>query len=162
MADVPPGDFAGRVQGHRRGPDPRDVYTPTYLGEALRWYDRWLKDIRNGIDQEPPVHIFVHNEGWRAEETWPLKREVRLRFHLGDNGVLDREPGSPGTDEYTADFTHDASFGPPLDASQISVANAMKGRAPFNAGSIGHSRQQMFGVRGNEEGSYVELPVIPR
>ena len=48
-----------------------------------------------------------------------------------------------------ADFTHDASFGPPLDASQISVANAMKGKAPFNAPSFGHSRQQMFGVPGD-------------
>ena len=133
------------------GADPtrENVYTPTYLGEALRWYDRWLKGVRNGIDHEPPVHIFVQNEGWRSEETWPLEREVRLRFHLVGDGLLDREPGDPGTDEYTADFTHDASFGPPLDASQISVANAMKGRAPFNAPSFGHSRQQMFGVPGD-------------
>ena len=133
------------------GADPaRDnVYTPTYLGEAVRWYDRWLKGIRNGIDLEPPVHIFVQNEGWRSEETWPLEHEVRLRFHLTGDGTLDREPGQPGSDEYTADFTHDASFGPPLDASQISVANAMKGRAPFHAPSFGHSRQQMFGVPGD-------------
>ena len=127
-------------------PERENVYTPAYLGEALRWYDRWLKGIRNGIDHEPPVHIFVQNEGWRAEESWPLEREVPTRFHLAGAGTLAREPGGPGSDDYTADFTHDASFGPPLDASQISVANAMKGKPPFNAPSFGHSRQQMFGV----------------
>ena len=127
-------------------PERENVYTPAYLGEALRWYDRWLKGIRNGIDHEPPVHIFVQNEGWRAEESWPLEREVPTRLYLAGAGALAREPGGPGSDDYTADFTHDASFGPPLDASQISVANAMKGKPPFNAPSFGHSRQQMFGV----------------
>ena len=127
-------------------PERENVYTPAYLGEALRWYDRWLKGIRNGIEHEPPVHIFVQNEGWRAEESWPLEREVPTRFYLAGAGALAREPGGPGSDDYTADFTHDASFGPPLDASQISVANAMKGKPPFNAPSFGHSRQQMFGV----------------
>ncbi|MDE2805081.1 MAG: CocE/NonD family hydrolase [Gemmatimonadota bacterium] len=133
------------------GADPtrENIYTEASLGEALRWYDRWLKGIRNGIDAEPPVHIFVNNEGWRAEESWPLEREVPTRFHLDAAGALARQPGDPGSDDYTADFTHDASFGPPLDASQISVANAMKGRPPFNAPSFGHSRQQMFGVPGD-------------
>lgn len=27
--------------------------------EALRWFDRWLKGIDNGIDREPPVHLFA-------------------------------------------------------------------------------------------------------
>ena len=127
-------------------PERENIYTPASLGEALRWYDRWLKGIRNGIDVEPPVYIFVNHEGWRAEESWPLEREAPTRFYLADAGALARQPGEPGGDDYTADFTHDASFGPPLDASQISVANAMKGKQPFNAPSFGHSRQQMFGV----------------
>ena len=130
------------------GADPtrENIYTPASLGEALRWYDRWLKEVRNGIDEEPPVYMFVNNQGWRAEESWPLEREVPTRFYLAGTGALERQPGGPGSDDYTVDFTHDNAFGPPLDASQISVTNAMRGRAPFNAPSVGHSRQQMFGV----------------
>ena len=133
------------------GADParENIYTPAYLGEALRWYDRWLKGIPNGIDYEPPVHIFVQNEGWRAEEHWPLEDEERVRLHLAAEGMLLPEPGEGGADEYLADFTHDGSFGPPLDATEISVANRMRGRPDFNAASFGHSRQQMFGVPGD-------------
>ncbi len=130
------------------GADParENIYTSAFLGEALRWYDRWLKGIGNGIDEEPPVYIFVNNQGWRAEESWPLEREVPTRFYLAGADALERAPGDPGSDDYAADFTHDASYGPPLDASQISVAAAMKGKPPFNAPSFGRSRQQMFGV----------------
>lgn len=130
------------------GADParENIFTPAYLGEALRWYDRWLKGIRNGIDEEPPVYIFVNNQGWRAEASWPLEREARTRFHLASANALERPPGDPGSDDYAADFTHAASYGPPLDASHISVANAMRGKPPFNAPSFGRSRQQMFGV----------------
>ena len=127
-------------------PERENVYTETYLGEALRWFDHWLKGIENGIDEEPPVYIFVHNEGWRSEAAWPLEREAPTRFYLAGANALAPVPGDPGRDHYTADFTHDAAFGPPMDAAQISVANAMKGRPPFNAPSFGHSRQQMFGV----------------
>ena len=131
----------------RVGADPEreNVYTETYLGEALRWFDRWLKGVRNGIDEEPPVYIFVQNEGWRAEPSWPLERAVPTRFYLAGANTLAREPGESGRDDYTADFTHDGTFGPPVDAAQISVANAMKGKPPFNADTFGRSRQQMFG-----------------
>ena len=40
-----------------------------------RFFDRWLKGKRNGIDDEKPVYIFVlgANEWW-AEDSWPLAR----------------------------------------------------------------------------------------
>ena len=133
------------------GADParENVYTAAYLGEALRWYDRWLKGVNNGIDEEPPVLLFVNNEGWRSESEWPPDREVRTRFYLDGEGTLNREAPSAAHDEYRADFSHDAAFGPPLDASAISIANAMRGKPAFNAPSFGHSRQQMFGVPGD-------------
>jgi len=41
----------------------------------LRWMDRYLKDIDNGVDREKPVRIFVMGDNiWRDEETWPLAR----------------------------------------------------------------------------------------
>ena len=42
-------------------------------GIHLRWFDRWLKDMDNGVDQEPPVTLFVMGvDRWRAEADWPL------------------------------------------------------------------------------------------
>jgi putative CocE/NonD family hydrolase len=71
-------------------------------GIHLRWFDRWLKDVDNGIDQEPPVMIFVMGvDEWRNEADWPLPDTQYRPYYLhsggrvsvlyGD-GVLSSEP----------------------------------------------------------------------
>ena len=54
--------------------------------ELIRWFSRWLRDERNGIDDEPPIAIFVRRSTrpapdlaemrgeWRSEPTWPAER----------------------------------------------------------------------------------------
>jgi putative CocE/NonD family hydrolase len=54
--------------------------------ELIRWFSRWLRDERNGIDEEPPLAIFVRRSTrpdpelpemrgeWRSEPTWPAER----------------------------------------------------------------------------------------
>jgi predicted acyl esterase len=38
----------------------------------VRWFDRWLKGVDNGVDQEPPVHLFdLGSKTWRAFDAWP-------------------------------------------------------------------------------------------
>ena len=57
-----------------------------FTAELLRWFDRWLKGIDNGIDREPPIVVYqqrstepdplrgeVRGE-WRFEQTWPPAR----------------------------------------------------------------------------------------
>jgi putative CocE/NonD family hydrolase len=47
----------------------------------LRWYDRWLKGIENGIDKEDPVMIFVMGiDKWRTEKDWPLPDTKYRRY----------------------------------------------------------------------------------
>lgn len=76
----------------------------------LRWYDRWLKDIDNGVDKEPPVRIFVMGAGeprktpegrlfvggrWRDEREWPLARAAATPYYLHADGTLSTQaPGS--------------------------------------------------------------------
>ena len=37
------------------------------------WLNRWLRDEKNGIDEEPPVSIWIRGaEQWRFEQSWPL------------------------------------------------------------------------------------------
>ena len=72
----------------------------------LRWLDRWVKGIDNGIDREPPVRIYVMGGGdahktpegrmfvggsWRDEQEWPLARTVPTPYYLHAGGTLSPE-----------------------------------------------------------------------
>jgi uncharacterized protein len=70
------------------------------LGEKLRFFDRYLRDLDNGFDAEPPVLIYVMGKGWRREDEWPLKRARSLRLSLGVAGSLSEEPGAKGVDDW--------------------------------------------------------------
>ena len=79
-----------------------------------RFFDRWLKGKRNGIDDEKPVYIFVlgANEWW-AEDSWPLPGTEEVPFYLhsggkanslkGDGGLSTAEPADEPADTYTYD-----------------------------------------------------------
>lgn len=69
----------------------------------IKWMDRWLKDIQNGVDKEDPVRIFVMGGGdahktpddrvfvgghWRSEKEWPLKRALITPYYLHPDGSL--------------------------------------------------------------------------
>jgi hypothetical protein len=63
-------------------PGPRIDLVP----ELVRWFSRWLRDDRNGIDGEPPIALFARRSTrpaadlaemrgeWRSEPTWPAER----------------------------------------------------------------------------------------
>ena len=99
------------------GPWTHGGQTLTHAGEAefgseaaldfaafhLRWFDRWLKGIDNGVDREAPVRIFVMGGGdghktpegrlfvgghWRDEQEWPLARAVSTPYYLQADGGL--------------------------------------------------------------------------
>lgn len=55
----------------------------------LRWFDHWLKDEDTGIDDDPPVKIFVQGANrWRAEQAWPLERAEPTSWYLHGDGAL--------------------------------------------------------------------------
>jgi putative CocE/NonD family hydrolase len=54
-----------------------------------RWFDARLKGLPSGIDDEPPVKLFVMGRNrWRTEDEWPLKRARAERWHLHGDGTL--------------------------------------------------------------------------
>jgi putative CocE/NonD family hydrolase len=65
-----------------------------FLQEALRWWDRWLKNIPNGAEDDPEYRVYMlhseppnasarHRAGhWVAEDVWPSCRVTRSVFHL--------------------------------------------------------------------------------
>jgi hypothetical protein len=77
-----------------------------YEGLLLRFFDRWLKGIPNGIDREPPVRIFVMGENaWRDEPEWPLARARPTAYHLRAGGQLTDE--APSTSEPPDAYAYD-------------------------------------------------------
>ncbi|HLI51975.1 MAG TPA: CocE/NonD family hydrolase, partial [Thermomicrobiaceae bacterium] len=58
-------------------------------GMHLRWYDRWLKEIDNGVEDEPPVRIFVMGSGaghWRTAADWPLPETEYQSWYFHSDG----------------------------------------------------------------------------
>lgn len=83
-----------------------------YGVELLRYYDRYLKGIENGIDTEPPILIYnMNGDGWRSESEWPLARQELTKYLFNEKGALDTQNQVDGTDLYTVNFEHDARWG---------------------------------------------------
>ena len=102
--------FAGDVDF---GPDATvDSWTGDWLGFRLRFLDRWVRGVPNGVEHDPPVRIFVmgggsgrrnadgrldHGGRWRTERDWPLPGTRFTRFFLHGDGTLSETPPAEGT-----------------------------------------------------------------
>ena len=106
------GAWEGIGSTHRRmliGPSPRPRKPMgAYHLEALRWYDRHLKGMDTGIDDGPPIQLWIPGaDRWRGEHEWPLARtEWREYFLSGGSGAPGGLESSPGPDTETS-YTHD-------------------------------------------------------
>ncbi|WP_423822476.1 CocE/NonD family hydrolase [Salinisphaera sp. SPP-AMP-43] len=61
-----------------------------FQGEAIRWWDRWLKGHDNGIEDEPKLRAWMQESAppsgsynyrpgyWAGEMSWPPQREERV------------------------------------------------------------------------------------
>ncbi len=81
----------------------------------LRWFDRVIKNIENGIEQEPPVQIFVMGiNRWRTEQTWPLARAIATPYYLHSSGNAgdDHQDGVLSTDLPDAEPTDHYAYDP--------------------------------------------------
>lgn len=78
-----------------------------FLQECLRWWDYWLKDMDNGIMDEPMLRVWLP-EGvtpraceaewpgrWVAEASWPSKKYYQQLYMLKEGRLTD-EPGPEG------------------------------------------------------------------
>jgi uncharacterized protein len=71
-----------------------------FLQETVRWWDRWLKGIDNGIDDEPALVVYLQDPigpeldvrerpgRWVSERTWPSPNVEEVPLGLGDAGLF--------------------------------------------------------------------------
>jgi putative CocE/NonD family hydrolase len=81
----------------------------------LEFFDRWLKDIDNGVEGEPHVRMYVMGaNAWREEEQWPPADAALVPIYLDSagkantiagNGVLawEKPAGDAPSDRFTYD-----------------------------------------------------------
>ena len=85
-----------------------------YYDVADRWFSHWLKGEGEGIDEWPPIQLFVMGANrWRAESEWPLARTVYQDFYLHGGGQANTPDGDgvlstePPQDEPHDEYTYD-------------------------------------------------------
>ncbi|MBS3941667.1 MAG: CocE/NonD family hydrolase [Actinobacteria bacterium] len=94
-----------------------------YNDERRRWFDHVLRGIDSGLQDEPPVKLFVmgggsgrrrmdaptpthrldHGGTWRWEQEWPLARMQPTPYYLHAGGALTAD-ASTGTESITYRF----------------------------------------------------------
>jgi len=139
------------------GPDATiDSWAGDWRAFRLRVFDRWLKDIANGVEEEPRVRVFVmgggsgrknaegrleHGGRWRSGSDWPLPGTRFAAFHLhGDGGLAEAAPAADG-----APLSWDADPANPVPT----IGGAITSMEPVIAGGPmdQRERQGLFGCK---------------
>jgi uncharacterized protein len=106
------GPWAHQYPDIDRPPGPRIGF----LQETLRWWDRWLRGVPNGVDDEPalrawmqdsvrPATVYAERPGrWVTEPSWPSPHVSDVRYPLAElaggrrASVIVRTPQHTGID----------------------------------------------------------------
>jgi len=80
-----------------------------FLQECRRWFDRWLRDVPNGIEEEPMLAAWLQEPArpedlahdrpgrWVRASAWPPPFVESVRWTLGADGELGATPSAVGT-----------------------------------------------------------------
>ena len=76
----------------------------------IRWFDHWLKDLENGVDEAPQVRYFVMGSGqWKHAETWPPPGMEDQHYYLSSEGTAGND-GSGVLQQNPPGQTHGDSY----------------------------------------------------
>ncbi|MCE7006007.1 Xaa-Pro dipeptidyl-peptidase [Kibdelosporangium philippinense] len=105
--------------------DPFDFRRAEWVSTLHRWFDRWLLNIQNGIENEPQVSVERGVNQWSDSATWPPSGLSNQKLYpvagsVAGVGTLRTTPGTS-----TSSFTDNGSGTP---TSYIASPNATSAR----------------------------------
>jgi len=127
-----------------------------FLALRLRWFDRWLRGVENGVDAEPAVRLFVmgggtgrknaagrmdHGGRWRDAADWPLPETDFTSYYLHADGRLATDAPAGAEDALSFDYDPKNPV-PSIGGSITSGAPVMEGGAYDQ-----HESARFFGCR---------------
>jgi len=89
-----------------------------WLHELIRFFDYWLKEIENGVMDDPPLTLFRReytppepfprqtNGCWYSEPTYPIERTQLTPFYFGPATLQPQPPATEQVDTYPHRPTH--------------------------------------------------------
>jgi putative CocE/NonD family hydrolase len=126
--------------------------------ELIRWFSRWLRDERNGVDDEPPIQVFVRRStlpepdleemrgAWRHEPGWPLERarDLVLRPEPGEGADALPIEGDVGTSAWIS-CAGRLPWGQPTDQRTDDARSVTHEWGPFDGELeiLGHARVRL-------------------
>lgn len=82
------------------------------FNEHLRYFDRYLKGVDNGIDREPSITYYTYNmppgQEWAVSATWPVAGTTMSRHYLAaapGQHLLGTAPPAAGRAGFTVDYS---------------------------------------------------------
>ena len=70
-----------------------------YDDVVIRWMDRYVRDIDNGVEREKPVHVFILGSNrWIDADAWPIpgiRADTIKLTKLSDQSVIASDPKNP-------------------------------------------------------------------
>ena len=112
-----------------------------YDDVVIRWMDRYVRDIDNGVEREKPVHVFILGSNrWIDADAWPIpgiRADTIKLTKLSDQSVIASDPKNPvlnpfadkpGAHDYRALAARPdvVLFDTPLLKQDLTVIGAMK------------------------------------
>ena len=99
--------------------------------EERRFFDYWLKGVRNGVMDEPKVTYFTYNapreSSWRTASRWPLPNQRLTDFFLSPNALSEARTTDAGRQT--------TSTSPPAPATAIYIS-AQTGGLSFDTAPL--------------------------
>lgn len=107
--------------------DPFDFRRGEWVATLHRWFDRWLLNVPNGIENEPQVSAERAPNEWADDQTWPPAGTASTVLRPSSSGL----GTSPGTG--TAAFTDNGSATPSSWLSGSNTGRVIYSTAPLTS-----------------------------